>query len=144
MAFQTFGGFTSGLGIRYAESLLTNPNHQHLAQNIPIGQRLPPRPLLRAADCLPTNLHDLLLSNNRFKLLVFTGNTHDPSQIPKIHEFARELMTSPGSFFAGFSSEEAMRAVFDIVSISSEKKETIVYNALPRILWSHWSNQIRI
>ncbi|KAJ3745717.1 FAD binding domain-containing protein [Lentinula detonsa] len=140
-AFQTFGGFTSGLGVRYDESLIINPKHQHLAQKVLIGQRLPPRPLLRAADCRPTNLHDLLVSDNRFKLLVFTGDTHEPSQFTKVHEFAQELMhmASPGSFFAGFSSLEAMRAVFDIVSISSEKKETIVYNALPRILWSHWS-----
>ncbi|KAJ3789784.1 FAD binding domain-containing protein [Lentinula aff. detonsa] len=137
-AFQTFGGFTSGLGVRYDESLIINSKHQHLAQNVLIGQRLPPRPLLRAADCRPTNLHDLLVSDNRFKLLVFTGDTHDPSQMAKVHDFAQELM-APGSFFAEFSSPEAMRAVFDIVSISSEKKETMMYNALPRILWSHWS-----
>ncbi|KAJ3991873.1 FAD binding domain-containing protein [Lentinula boryana] len=137
-AFQTFGGFTSGLGIRYDESLIINSKHQHLAQNVHIGQRLPPHPLLRAADCRPIDLHDLLVSDNRFKLLVFTGNTHEPSQFTKIHKFAQELMAR-GSFFAGFSSPEALRAVFDIVSISSEKKETIMYNALPRILWSHWS-----
>ncbi|KAJ4470473.1 FAD binding domain-containing protein [Lentinula aciculospora] len=137
-AFQTFGGFTSGLGVQYADSIIINSKHQHLAQHIRIGRRLPPRPLLRAADCRPIDLHDLLVSDTRFKLLVFTGDTHDPSQMGRVQRFAQELR-APGSFFAKFSSLEAMHTVFDIISISSEKKETIMYNALPRNLWSHWS-----
>ncbi|KAF8826089.1 hypothetical protein HHX47_DHR6000683 [Lentinula edodes] len=137
-AFQTFGGFTSGLGVQYPNSMIIDAKHQNLAQNIFIGRRLPPRPLLRAADCRPIDLHDLLVSDVRFKLLVFTGDTHDPAQMARVQEFAKEFSAS-GSFFAEFSSPDSMRKVFDIVPISSEKKETIMYNALPRILWSHWS-----
>ncbi|KAJ3759350.1 FAD binding domain-containing protein [Lentinula raphanica] len=137
-AFQTFGGFTSGLGVHYDQSIIINPKYQHLARNVLVGQRLPPRPLLRAADCRPIDLHDLLVSDTRFKLLIFTGNTHNPSQMARVVDFASKLR-NPGSFFAEFSSLEAMHSVIDIVSISSEKKETIMYNALPRILWSHWS-----
>ncbi|KAJ3852796.1 FAD binding domain-containing protein [Lentinula lateritia] len=135
-AFQTFGGFTSGLGVQYTDSMIIDSKHQ--AQNIFIGRRLPPRPLLRAADCRPIDLHDLLVSDARFKLLVFTGDTHDPAQMARVQEFAKQFSAS-GSFFAEFSSPDSMRKVFDIVPISSEKKETIMYNALPRILWSHWS-----
>ncbi|KAJ4479624.1 FAD binding domain-containing protein [Lentinula edodes] len=137
-AFQTFGGFTSGLGVQYLDSMIINSKHQNLAQNIFIGRRLPPRPLLRAADCRPIDLHDLLVSDARFKLLVFTGDTHDPAQMVRVQEFAKDL-SAPGSFFAEFSSPDSMRKVFDIVPISSEKKETIMYNSIPRILWSHWS-----
>ncbi|KAJ3805032.1 FAD binding domain-containing protein [Lentinula aff. lateritia] len=135
-AFQMFGGFTSGLGVQYTDSMIIDSKHQ--AQNIFIGRGLPPRPLLRAADCRPIDLHNLLVSDACFKLLVFTGDTHDPAQMARVQEFAKQFSAS-GSFFAEFSSPDSMHKVFDIVPISSEKKETIMYNALPRILWSHWS-----
>ncbi|KAE9394654.1 hypothetical protein BT96DRAFT_923415, partial [Gymnopus androsaceus JB14] len=137
-AFQTFGGFSSGLGVQYAESSIVISKHQHLAKNVTIGRRLPPRAVLRAADSHPLDLHDFLVSDTRFKLLVFTGNTHEPCQMARVEAFAKELM-APDSFFGTYSSLEAMRTVFDIVPISSEKKQTIMYNALPRVLWSHWS-----
>ncbi|KAF9072092.1 FAD binding domain-containing protein [Rhodocollybia butyracea] len=142
-AFQTFGGFTSGLGVQYPESIIITSNqNQHLAKNVLVGRRLVPCPLLRAADCRPTDLHDLLVSDTRFKLLVFTGDTHEPSQMAQVEAFAQALMTPDSdskNFFGGFSSLERIRSVLDVVTISSEKKGTIMYNRLPRALWSHWS-----
>ncbi|KIK52338.1 hypothetical protein GYMLUDRAFT_49956 [Collybiopsis luxurians FD-317 M1] len=143
-AFQTFGGFTSGLGVQYAASDIIVMKNQHLAKNVPIGRRLSPRPLIRAADSRPVDLHDYLASDTRFKLFVFTGDTHDPHQMAKVETFANALIPNPtsessSSFFAGFSSLQALRTVFDIVPISSERKQTIKYNALPNALWEHWS-----
>ncbi|KAF7377670.1 hypothetical protein MSAN_00189900 [Mycena sanguinolenta] len=74
-AFQTFGGFTSGIGIRYGESPIVRYGNQSCAHSIVVGQRMPPQLFIRAADGRPVELQDLLPSNTLFKLLVFTGDT---------------------------------------------------------------------
>ncbi|KAJ6553668.1 FAD binding domain-containing protein [Mycena sp. CBHHK59/15] len=72
--FQTFGGFTSGIGIRYGESAIVHARHQACAKHLLIGQRMPPQMLICAADSRPVELQDLLPSDTLFKLLDFTGN----------------------------------------------------------------------
>ncbi|THU93886.1 hypothetical protein K435DRAFT_724952 [Dendrothele bispora CBS 962.96] len=137
-AFQTFGGFTSGIGVHYEPSIIANPKHQNLASGLVIGERVPPQHLIRAADGRPFEIQDLLPSDTRFKLLVFTGNTSEPSQLAQLQSLAQELQ-SPDSFLTKFSPGGKIETLFDIVSISSAKKESVVYNALPPLFRSHWS-----
>ncbi|CAA7265147.1 unnamed protein product [Cyclocybe aegerita] len=132
--FQTFGGFTSGIGIRYAESLITNTSHQSLAAKLIIGQRLLPQIFLRAADSRPFHIQDLLPSDGRFKLLIFTGNTADATCRKKIVDVAKELDSMLSRFTTGKIS-----LLFDILAISSATKAAVRYNDLPKMFRSHWS-----
>jgi phenol 2-monooxygenase (NADPH) len=137
-AFQTFGGFTSGIGVHYEESIIVNAKHQNIATHLIVGERVTPQYILRAADGRPFQIQDLLPSDTRFKLLVFTGNTSEPSQLTKLQTLAEELQ-APESFLIKFSPEGKVETKFDIISISSAKKESVVYNALPQLFRSHWS-----
>ncbi|KAF8902403.1 FAD binding domain-containing protein [Gymnopilus junonius] len=133
-AFQTFGGFSSGIGICYSESLITNQRYQATAKNLTIGQRLPPQIFLRAADSRPIEIQNLILSDAKFKLLVFTGNSSDPSQLQRIRKMSQELNNVLSKL-----SAERISSFFEIIPISSATKTVVRYNDLPTFLWSHWS-----
>ncbi|KAJ3502469.1 hypothetical protein NLJ89_g8874 [Agrocybe chaxingu] len=132
--FQAFGGFTSGIGICYAESLITNTSHQSLAAKLIIGQRLLPQIFLRAADSRPFHIQDLLPSDGRFKLLIFTGNTADATCRKKTVDVAQDLESVLSKFITGKTS-----LLFDILAISSATKAAVRYNDLPKLFRSHWS-----
>jgi len=121
--FQTFGGFTSGIGIHYAESAIVNCGSQSCARNVVVGQRMPPQVLIRAADFRPIELQDLLPSNTLFKLLVFTGDAME------LDNLATALQSITKKF------GHAM----DVISIVSNKRPDFCFTDLPPILRPHWS-----
>lgn len=137
--FQTFGQFTSGIGIHYQESAVVDSSGQGQAKGLIIGQRLIPSIVLRAADCRPYQIQDLTPSDARFKLLIFCGDLKDADQQRKLDSFARELDSETG--FVRRSTPEGMPfdAVFDILTIGTTKKDICAYTDVPARLRSHWS-----
>ncbi|KAJ7140287.1 FAD binding domain-containing protein [Mycena crocata] len=121
-AFQTFGGFTSGIGIRYGESDIVNYENQPCAKNVVVGQRMPPQVLLCAADSRPVELQDLLPSNTHFKLLVFIGDT--------------TAFKDPAAQVDGIMKK--FGRVVDVVSVVPSKRH-ISFMDLPAVLRPHWS-----
>ncbi|KAL0953947.1 hypothetical protein HGRIS_005108 [Hohenbuehelia grisea] len=140
-AFQTFGGFTSGIGIRYAGSAITDYAHQGCAHNLNIGQRMPPHVFPRAADSRPVELQDLLPSDTRFRILIFAGDTCLPEQQAKLERLADEL-DRPERFvqrFCAMHSKTQANDAFDFITISAATKWTVRYTDVPLRLRSHWS-----
>ncbi|KAK1231895.1 hypothetical protein PQX77_004986 [Marasmius sp. AFHP31] len=134
MAFQTFGKFTSGTGVHYEKSDIVDTRYQSLAPELIIGERVPPETLVRAADGRPYNIQDLLPSDAKFKVLVFTGDTSDSSQLARVEQLADGIEGS-----SSFLTKAASKSMFDFIAISSTDKKRIVYNAIPSLLRSHWS-----
>ncbi|KZT25320.1 hypothetical protein NEOLEDRAFT_1169502 [Neolentinus lepideus HHB14362 ss-1] len=135
-AFRAFGAFTSGIGIQYAPSLIVNATHQTVASRLIIGGRILPQSVIRAADARPFELQDLLPSDTRFKILVFTGDIRDASQMEKVNELANKLGRED-SFLRKFGKRQD--EVYDMFSICSTRKEEVNYTDMPPILRSHWS-----
>ncbi|KAI0339685.1 hypothetical protein BDW22DRAFT_1361261 [Trametopsis cervina] len=136
-AFQTFGLFTSGIGIHYAPSAIVNTAHQVAASNLVIGQRMLPHVFVRVADGRPFEIQDLLPSDTRFKVLVFAGNTTEEGQMSLVNAFATELEDKDGFFRR--HGEENPSKMFDILAISSQPKDKLNYVDLPAVLRPHWS-----
>ncbi|KAJ6504194.1 FAD binding domain-containing protein [Mycena vitilis] len=122
-AFQTFGGFTSGIGIRYGASAIVDCANQACARNVIVGQRMPPQVLVRAADFRPVELQDLLPSNTRFKLLVFTG------AVAALDGLAGDLK----------SILQKVGEAVEVVSIVSSIRSSFSFMDLPAVLRPHWS-----
>ncbi|KAF9466163.1 FAD binding domain-containing protein [Collybia nuda] len=137
-AFQTFGGFTSGIGIHYGESSIVATLHQSYARGLSIGKRMPPQILIRAADARPFELQDLLPSDTRFKVLIFAGDTSQATQRAKVDNLAVDMSASH-RFLKTYSPSGDIFAAFDILSISSATKSEVRYNELPKLFRSHWS-----
>lgn len=138
--FQTFGGFTSGIGICYKDSLITNTQHQSHAKNLVIGQRVLPQVFLRAADCRPFEIQDLLPADARFKIILFIGDTSDSRQLGIIDDLANELDGVLGKL----APSGQIFTMFDILAVCSDTKTSIRlgYKKLPLFLRSHWSRYV--
>lgn len=97
-----------------------------------------PQILIRAADACPYELQDLLPADTRFKILIFAGNTTDETQRAKVDKLAEE-MDKPESFLRKYTPGNEHNKVFDIIAISSGKKEHVNYTELPELFREHWS-----
>ena len=144
-AYETFCGFTSGTGIVYSPSTITNVSNQHLAAPLTIGMRMPSTILVRAADAAVTDLQDLLPSDTRFKLLIFTGNLDVETQKAKLERFIADATSSSG-FLKKYGSRDSKRPgwdkVFDTVTILLGKKDTVEYTIVPSVLRPHWNKYV--
>lgn len=138
-AFQTFGGFTSGIGVHYSPSAIVDPKYQHCATNLIIGQRMLPQIFVHAANLRPIEIHDLLPSNARFKVLFFVGNLTE-ARVTDLKVLEEEL-SKPSSFLRKYGPDGNVSTVFDIITITAGKKDDINYNYLlvPAFFRPHWS-----
>lgn len=125
-AFQTFGGFTSGIGIHYAESPIVRYANQACAAHVVVGQRMPPQILVCVADYRAVELQDLLPSNTHFKLFVFTGC----APLDALGEAVEGLVVRFG------------RAV-DLFTVLPSELRGLTFMDVPLALRPHWSKVLR-
>ncbi|KAI0246912.1 FAD binding domain-containing protein [Lactifluus subvellereus] len=123
-AFQNYGNFSSGVGVHYAASAVTETTYQGVAANLIIGQRLLPHVLVRAADAREVNIQDLAPSDTRFKLFVFPG---EHAQEVAVYLSRREC------FF------HKRQDAFDVITVLQGSKDTVNYLQVPPVLRPHWS-----
>ena len=116
-------GFLSGIGIRYEPSVLVNPEHQACASKLVVGECMIPRDLVYAASINPVNLHDVLPSDMRFKILVFAGDIKVAAAMNRLLTLA-EKMDSPESFLWRFG-QGVHEKVFDFLCICATKKDNM-------------------
>ncbi|KAH7914576.1 FAD binding domain-containing protein [Hygrophoropsis aurantiaca] len=167
-AFQTFGAFTSGIGVHYLPSAITNityqatASHQSTARNptqcnglivgtpvtqgLTIGQRMPPQVFVRAADARPYEIQDLLPVDMRWKVLLFVGSVDQMTlQQGELEALARE-MGKPGGFLRkygrlgdGNTNANGHNGVFDILTIAAGKIDDVNFLDVPALFRAHWS-----
>jgi len=138
---DAYSGFMSGCGIQYEASAVvdTKASHQSLASKIIIGQRFPPGEILRTGDFRPYNVHDVLLSDTRFKMIIFSGDVNNPKQKAKLDAIAARL-DQPEGLLQRFTPRGVPEdAVFDIMTISRIDSLDANVFAIPSRLRSHWS-----
>ena len=120
-----FGGFISGIGVRYEPSTITHDQHQSCAANLVVGERMIPHTFVHAADVRPVNIQDKLLSDSRFKVLVFAGDYTKASTMDRLNALERG-MNAPDSFLRRFGQGDYQK-VFDILCVCAAKKEEADY-----------------
>lgn len=123
-AFQNYGNFSSGVGVQYAPSAVTDTLHQSVAENLVIGQRLLPHVLVRAADAREVNIQDLAPSDSRFKLFVFPGE-----YATKVASF----LERPEGFFNN------RRDAYSVITVLIGDKTRVNHLAVPPVLRIHWT-----
>ncbi|KAI6011133.1 FAD binding domain-containing protein [Pisolithus marmoratus] len=138
-AYETATGFRSGISIQYNPSVIVNTKHQCCAENIVVGQRMPPQVFVRAADARPVEIHDLLPADIRFKILIFLGSMEEESRITEISVLADEL-SSPKGLLRKYSMDgQTSSLIFDLTTIVAGNKRNFNYLSVPPIFRPHWS-----
>lgn len=98
-----------------------------------------PQIFVRAADARPVDIQDMLLSDTRFKLLLFVG-TLTPEQLAQVGRLAEEMQL-PTSFLQkyGYPAQGKAQSMFDIIPIAAGNKDDVNFLDLPPIFRTHWS-----
>ncbi|OQV03397.1 FAD binding domain-containing protein [Cladophialophora immunda] len=106
---------------------------QHLAQNIPIGMRIPSYKILNQSDARPWHLQELLPSNGAWRILVFAGNISDRGQLSRYEALGKSL-SSAESFYTKFNGRSIPdNPVFELLTIHSAPRNEIELLDLPDI-----------
>ena len=94
-------------------------SNQTLAPGIKVGQRLPSASFVRQSDARPSHLLEPLLSNGRWRVLVFTGNIKDAAQSASVSKLVDSL-SSPTSFLTKYTPpSSSVDSVFEVLAIHS-------------------------
>ncbi|THU89176.1 hypothetical protein K435DRAFT_969217 [Dendrothele bispora CBS 962.96] len=140
-AVQMFGLFKSGIGIHYAGSMITCSHNQSAARYLIVGKRFPPEIILIARDDKVVQIHDVLPSDTKFKMLIFTGDIHGSGRKELIRSLAERLvegrLLSERSYIS-CDRIEMMRMVDTLTIIKGYKGQTM-YTDVPESLWTHWT-----
>ena len=117
----TSNGFMSGIGIHYEPSVIVDSRHQSCASKVVVGERMIPHDFIGAANAVPVNIHDMLPSDTRFKILVFTGDIGVEGTMSRVCALA-ERMDAPAGFLKRFW-KGAYRDMFDVLCICATKQD---------------------
>jgi len=138
-ACNTYSAFVLGHGVQYEASTITDITHGSITSGLVIGQRIPPGIIVQVANFRPYELHDLLPSDTRFKILILPGDASKPKQKAKLDAVAAE-MDHPEGFLKRFTPAGAPDdTMFDIITISHTPCVAANTLVIPPRLQSHWS-----
>ncbi|KAF5334575.1 hypothetical protein D9758_018362 [Tetrapyrgos nigripes] len=138
---QAFGLFKNGIGIHYGHSMIVSNDHQYLAANVVIGKRFPPELVLIARDDKVVQIHDILPSDTRFKVLIFTGDLYEGGKREVLKALGERLLKGKLSMersYPGRNTIETMKMV-DTFTIVKGSKGEVNYKDVPQSLWTHWT-----
>jgi phenol 2-monooxygenase (NADPH) len=133
--YRRFVGFTSGIDIHYQPSSIVHDAHQAAAPGLTVGMRVIPQIIIRAADAQPVEIQDLLVSDTRFKVFVFTGKPE--AQLPAVQAAADALEQALERVFPGVRAQAV-----DIIAVCIGSIREMDYNVVPPLLRSHWTKYV--
>ena len=118
-----FGGFASGIGVHYAPSDITRDLHQSYAGKLIVGERMIPHTFVQAADARSVNIHEKLLSDSRFKIIVFVGDISKDSATEELRALETK-MNSPNGFLRTYGRGDHAK-VFQILCVCAASKDAV-------------------
>lgn len=142
--------YTTSLLIQYPPSTLvvgsTGPTTPPKAGGLTPGMRLPDFHVLNQADAVPSQIHKLLKSDGRFRVLVFAGDIALEPQAARLKELAAGL-SSPQSFVNTYRPASAgIDSSIEIITIHASTRSGVELQELPAVLhpwseklgWDYW------
>ena len=128
-AFRNFSALTTGIGIHYLPSEIVASPSEPAPSTLEFGKRFPPQQVLRVADRNPIELHDMLPSDGRIKIILFAGPAVTSSDVQALHTIAESLEGVLANY---------PRDAFDIVTVLKAIGEELSYMDVPLALRSDW------
>ena len=106
---------------------------QDLAPGIPVGKRMPSVKVLNQSDARPWHLQELLPSNGRWRVIIFTGDISGEKQRGRL-ESAGKSLNDKGSFVYRFTPPgSAFDTVFEIFAVHSTPRQEVTIFDFPEV-----------
>ena len=146
--------YTTGILIHYHPSDLVlgtrgpsdGPKAVQFEEGLTPGMRLPDFQMLNQSDAVPTQIHKIMKTDGRFRVLVFAGDLTQESQRARIGDLAANL-TSEKSFINVYKpASRNISAPIEIITIHSSPRTRVELQELPEVLhpwseelgWDYW------
>ena len=102
---------------------------QDLAKDILVGKRMPSVKVLNQSDARPWQFQELLLSNGRWRVVIFAGDIREPNQRRKL-DAVGQAIDDKGSFLRRYTPPgAAYDSVFEILAVhSAPRTETTIFD----------------
>ncbi|KAF2208961.1 hypothetical protein CERZMDRAFT_48230 [Cercospora zeae-maydis SCOH1-5] len=109
-------------------------SHQTLAPGIEVGKRMPSVKVLNQSDARPWHFQELLPSNGRWRVVVFTGDISKPDQKAKLENVGAAIDDKTASFLHRFTPPGSRSdAVFEILAVHSAPRATTTIFDFPEV-----------
>lgn len=148
---EQYAGFMAGVGLTYSHNALISEEgkrrYPRLAKNMKPGMRIPSFPVVYQCDGSSTHLVRSLISDRSWRLLVFSGDLHQPEKNDALFSFADTF--SKHSHLANQQSTDALRKLHPPIEpllIQSNPRSAVSLLDLPEIFhpfdtvlgWDYW------
>ena len=119
-----FYDFLSGVGVTYAQGYLqdSSSTQNSVASNIVVGKRLASYQVLNQADAKPTQVAEVLLSNGRWRIIIFAGDLRIPEQLSRMNKAASGIRQIVKSYTP---TGQDIDSVIEVVTIHSAPRISI-------------------
>ncbi|KAJ7015890.1 FAD binding domain-containing protein [Mycena alexandri] len=131
------GKWTSGTAVRYDPSLImtaSSPAKTELVQNVIIGSHFESQMVVCYADAHATQFADRLVSDGRWRLIVFAGNMGDENQLQRFNYLCDQLMHADESPIKKYTPPSAdLNSVIEVLTLTSSSRRVLSYSAFPEL-----------
>ncbi|KAL3421188.1 phenol hydroxylase [Phlyctema vagabunda] len=122
--------FTTGISIQYSPSLIVKSESQvsrkcALAKNLAPGMRIPDFQMVNQSDGVPISAHHRLISDGRFRILVFPGDISAERSFLRLEHFGHWLDTSGLGAEASRARGRISESGLETITIHSAKRNQI-------------------
>ncbi|KAK3620712.1 hypothetical protein LTR56_023229 [Elasticomyces elasticus] len=154
-AFEKGNMFASGIAVHYGASTIVAKDgstrdqgdgtdvsvstrfrvvsDQKLAPGIPVGKRMNSVKVLNQSDARPWHFQELLPSNGRWRLVVFTGDITQPARRAKLESIGK-LLADSSSFLQRFTPPESRHdAVFEVLAVHRSPRAALEIFDFPEV-----------
>ncbi|KAJ7481887.1 FAD binding domain-containing protein [Mycena latifolia] len=129
------GKWTSGTAVKYSPSLIvadSSPEKAAFAQNIIIGSHFESQMVVCYADAHATQFADRLVSNGRWRLIVFAANMANPKQLQRFKDLCDGLANDSKSPIKKYTLPAAdVNSVIEVLALTSSPRRALPYSAFP-------------
>ncbi|KAJ7768580.1 FAD binding domain-containing protein [Mycena maculata] len=131
------GKWTSGTAVKYEPSLIVaerSVGKAQLARNIIIGSHFESRMVVGYADAHAIHLADRLVSDGRWRLIVFAGNMENITQLQRFNDLCDRLMNAEESPIKKHTPPSAdVNSVIEVLTLTSSPRRGLQYAAFPEL-----------
>lgn len=108
---------------------------QVLANGIAVGKRMPSTKVLNQSDARPWHFQELLPSNGRWRIVIFTGDVTQERQREKLEKIGRKLGSrGPDSLLRRFTPPNARHdAVIELLAVHSAPRTAVTIFDFPEV-----------
>ncbi|KAJ6597524.1 FAD binding domain-containing protein [Mycena vulgaris] len=131
------GKWTSGTAVKYDPSLIvaeSSPVKTEFAKNIIIGSHFESHLVVCYADAHATQFADRLVSDGRWRLIVFAGNIAESNQLQRFNDLCDRLMNADESPIKKYTPPTAdLNSVIEVLTLTSSPRRAVLYSAFPEL-----------